>query len=51
MKNCLENAEVQIWALVQVHVLSGQRWNVSDAFGLSIWQEETKLQKKCRKEK
>lgn len=30
------SAETQIWALFQIHVLSGQRWDVSDAFGLSI---------------
>lgn len=30
------SAETQIWALFQIHVLSGQRWYVCDAFGLSI---------------
>ena len=43
------SAETQIWALFQIHVLSGQRWYVCDAFGLSIWQEEAKLQEKSKK--
>lgn len=52
MKVCLFNyAKVEIWPLVQVHVLSGQARDVRDAFGFCVFQEETKLERKCRKEK
>ena len=43
------SAETQIWALCQVHVLSGQRWDTHDAFGLSVRQEKSKLQEKSKK--
>jgi len=45
------STETQIWALFQVHVLSGQRWDVRDAFGLSFRQEEAKLQEMSKKKK
>lgn len=49
IKVCLDETQVKIWSLIQVHVLSGQRFEGGDAFGHCFWLEEAILQEKNAK--